>query len=131
MDGTARVALAAAATLACIAICGAAGAAEPDSWLYFVNAAARPLTLVVDGASFDLPARASISRQVSVGPHGLAAILGSRTVSEYDSLDAALLTADAKGRSYWCFLAAEIRGAPKLTQMDPSQCRALVAAAAN
>ncbi|MDB5477011.1 MAG: hypothetical protein JWP49_2522 [Phenylobacterium sp.] len=109
-------------------VCGGAGAAEPQGWLYVVNAAARPLTLVVDGSSFDLPARARVSHLVSAGPHGLAAILGGRTVSEYDSLDAAMLAADRKGRAYWCFLAGEIKGAPRLTQMDVNQCRALVEA---
>jgi hypothetical protein len=123
-----RIGLAALAGLAAFAACGAASAQEPQGWLYIVNAAARPLTLVVDGSSFDLPARARVSRQVTAGPHGLAAILGGRTVSEYDSLDAAVLTAGRKGRSYWCFLAAEIKGAPRLTQMDAAQCRALVEA---
>jgi hypothetical protein len=123
-----RIGLAAVAGLCAMAAGGAGHAAEAQGWLLFVNAAARPLTLVIDGASMDLPARASVSRLVSAGPHGLAAILGGRTVSEYDSLDAAVLAADRKGRAYWCFLAGEIKGAPRLTQMDVNQCRALVEA---
>jgi hypothetical protein len=121
-----RIGLPAAAGLWALLICGHGQAAEPQGWLYFVNAAARPLTLVVDGSSFDVPARARVVRRVDAGPHGLAAVLGSRTVSQYDSLDTAMLAADHKGRVYWCYLAGEIMGAPRLTQMDAVQCRTLV-----
>jgi hypothetical protein len=127
-DAMRSIGLAAAVGLAGMLAGAPSQAAEAQGWLLFVNAAARPLTLVIDSASVDLPARASVSRLVSAGPHGLAAILGGRTVSEYDSLDAAVLAADRKGRAYWCFLAGEIKGAPRITQMDVNQCRALVEA---
>lgn len=128
MDG---IRIAAMAAVGAWLACGSSQAAEPQGSVYFINAAAKPLTVVIDGTSLAVPAHAGVTRTVSVGPHGVAAVIDGRTASQYSSLDADALAADRKGRGYWCFLAGEIKGAPRLTQMDVAQCRALVDAGAD
>jgi len=105
----------------------AARAAEPDGWLYFVNAAAHPLTLVVDSAHTELAARTRIAQPLNAGGHGLAAVIGVRTASKYAAFDLEAAGRD-QGRAYWCYLGTEVRGAPELIALPPADCAALVRA---
>ncbi|HEV2533503.1 hypothetical protein [Phenylobacterium sp.] len=105
----------------------AASAADADGWLYFVNVAAHPLTLVVDGAHMDLPVRTRIAQPLSPGSHGLAAVLGARTASQYSAFDLDAAAHD-RGRAYWCFLGAETRGEPHLIAVAPEECTQLIRA---
>lgn len=106
---------------------GPGQAAEPDGWLYVVNASAHGLLLVVDDARLDLPGNGRVIQPITPGGHGLAAVLGARTTSQWSALD---LTAagSEKGRSYWCFVSSESRGVPHLLQVAPADCSALVRA---
>jgi len=104
-----------------------ARAAEPDGWLYVVNASPRSLVLVIDNAQLDLPGNGRVSRPLNAGGHGLAAVLGARTVSQWSALG--LETAGSeKGRNYWCFVGGESKGVPRLIPVAPADCAALVRA---
>ena len=109
------------------AVVGPGRAAEPDGWLYVVNASARSLILVIDDAHIDLPAKGRVSQPLAAGRHGLAAVLGARTVSQWSALDLDAAGAE-KGRNYWCFVGGETKGVPHLIQVAPADCAALVRA---
>jgi hypothetical protein len=106
---------------------GPANAAEPDGWLYFVNAAAHPMTLVVDGDHTELAARTRVAQPLSAGGHGLAAVIGGRTASQYLAFDLGAAGRD-RGRAYWCYLGSEARGVPELIALPPADCIALIRA---
>lgn len=128
--GRGAAAAAFGAALAAGLMCGpAAWAGEPDGDLYVINAAGRPLGVIVDDARLpDLPRLATAHRALAAGAHGVAVVADGRVASAWTTLDATNLTLNLKGggRPAWCYLAAGRPGAVTLTLLPPAECRQLI-----
>lgn len=125
MGGAAASAV--AAGLACVGLADVAQAAEPDGWLYVVNAGKNPAGFKLDQAeTAQLPAFSHLSEPVSAGPHGLATVIGARVASDYHHLELADAGRDARGRAWWCVMVSEVKGAPRMTLVSPDACGALI-----
>lgn len=108
---------------------GVGQAAEADGDLWIVNAAGRPVSVILDGVDVGEVGNLNhVRRPLSAGGHGLAVIAQGRVVSVWQDFSALNVSLDARGRPAWCYLAAA-GGAPvRLEFLAPDQCRRLIAA---
>lgn len=117
--------------LGATALAGApARAAQDDGDLWIVNAAGRPISVIVDGDSpTELARLANVRRPLTAGGHGVAVVADGQVVSVWQEFDSHNVSLNARGRPAWCYLAAPARDRPlQLTLLDPASCRALLTA---
>jgi len=101
--------------------------AAPETYLYLVNAAGKPIKLNIDGRAFpEMGHLMALALRTTVGAHLLQ--LGPPQASVNIDLTAAQAIPDAKQRRVWCLLVGQQKeGTLKVISVDPAACRDLVA----